>query len=956
MPVEIYLGRFFQHGHERRAFGCFVKDLISRYGDAENLYYVIAEVDADSAAMDLLLISQRSIIIADFKELTAADASEAKHIHIVGKQNGQWEYYISGSAVAKPLGGGAGHDKNPYKQMERIRYAFSDWLVDHSKPITGECWKRNQDLSWIKAWVVFSPGCDGNIEHLDLPWEDIRDHYHWFQVLSLEQLAWEFNCTTNLHFELTERQMSALVEQLGATRLKHLGQVLPEYFPEDLPPAPPSFLFTRPPIARDLVGRDQQTARLLAAIDDSKSRIITVNGFGGVGKTMLVSSVVPTLQTKGYTLRWVECKEKDLTPETLLAAIASEIKEPIKAKFILDKDKNQLVDRLDAALDFLEAGRWMLIFDDFHKVAKPTELDPLFSRVVLRSEKVKILLISRDHPWCLENPAWPAGVVKEISLEGLNKQSIPEFYRALGVSDLDEKQIEFIYQRTNGNPYAMGLLKLLLQTYGWSTAISELPLYSKDQNHWFNSLIEIISKEAQELAFRLSVIRSNITQDLINFLAHNPPKAIPLTQELLDGFVLQADDQPGVIRMHEFLREYLYANLALDKKRKVHLDAGRYFLTIAEQSDNDYLIEDALFEAIHHFDLAQAYSEIQKIASKDYELLHLHGDWDHSYIVANHALKAARTLKSSLEIVRWLTRIAEWEIDHDQIKDASLHLQQAWDHISQISKSKSPELKELREAEIQILLERGRISYYVSDFDQAADYLTQALDVAKEANNPDLQAECLMRIGRVERQRGQFNEANLHFEDVKQMSLATNNKPLFIEAISHLGLIARQQGDYDLARSYFEQAIATAREIGDWQGAEINSSLLADLERRLGNYTQAVTIFRECLEIAKQIGSGVGIRINQGQLAESLIYVGNLDEAAQLLEDVERRCRLAQDSVGMAWTLRRKGLLLKQQGNIEAGNDLIQQGRDLLIEIGSEVYLEDFEKNLGPDQPRLPGI
>jgi tetratricopeptide (TPR) repeat protein len=956
MPVEIYLGRFFQHGHERRAFGCFVKDLVSRYGEVENLFYVIAEVDADSASMDLLLISQRSIIIADFKELTAAEQSDAKHIHLFGKQNGQWEYLIPGSAVAKPLGGGAARDKNPYKQMERIRYAFTDWLVEHSKAIYGERWERKQALARIKAWVVFSPGCDGNTDHLDLPWEDIRDNYHWFRVISLEQLAWEFNCTSNLHFEMTERQMGALVEQLGATRLKHLGQVLPEYFPEDLPPPPLSFLFTRPPIARELVGRDQQITKLLADIDDPTASIVTVNGFGGVGKTMLVSAVVPTMQTKGYTLRWVECKEKDLTLETLLAAIASEIKEPIKAKLILDKDQINLVDRLDIALDFLEAERWVLIFEDFHKVSMPTELEPLLNRVVLRSDKVKILLISRDHPSCLETPAWPPGAVREITLEGLSQESIPTFFEALGVSNLDEKQIEIIYQRTNGNPYAMSLLNILLQKYGWGTSITELPLYNKDQKQWFSSLLDTISKEAQELAFRLSAIRSDLTHNLINFLTHDPLKAVSLTQELLDGFILQTDDQPDVFRMHEFLRAYLYANLTEDKKKKVHSDAGRYFIRAADQSDNIYFIEDALFEAIYHFDLAQSYSEIQKIASKDYELLRLHGDWNHSHTVANHALKAARALKSSLEIVKWLTRVAEWEIDHDQLKDASLHLQQAQDQLSQIGKTKPDQLKGMKEAETQILLERGRISYCVSDFEQAANYLTQALNAAKEAENSVLRAECLMRIGRVERQQGHFDEANLHYEEVRQMSLATENKPLLIEAISHLGLIARQQDDFDQARSYFEQASATAREIGDWRGVDINSSLLADLERRAGNYDLAVTIFRECLKLSKQIGSGVGIRINQGQLAESLIFIGNFNEAAELLEDVERRCMLAQDSVGMAWTLRRKGLLLKQQGDIQAGNTLIQQGIDKLIEIGSEVYILDFEKDLGPDQPRLPGL
>jgi hypothetical protein len=77
MIVEIYLGRLFRHGHERRAFGEFVKVLKKLYGNSDQLFFVVAEVDANSAAMDLLLLAIRAMIIADFKELTAVETKFA---------------------------------------------------------------------------------------------------------------------------------------------------------------------------------------------------------------------------------------------------------------------------------------------------------------------------------------------------------------------------------------------------------------------------------------------------------------------------------------------------------------------------------------------------------------------------------------------------------------------------------------------------------------------------------------------------------------------------------------------------------------------------------------------------------------------------------------------------------------------------------------------------------------
>jgi len=956
MAVEIYLGRLFRHGHERRAFGLFVQDLVARFASSDELYIVVAEVDANTAAMDLLLLSARAIIIADFKELTAAHPADAAHIHISGKENGQWQYSLPGRSDSVGMGGLAGRDKNPYKQMDQMRRKFAEWLAQHAKTITGESWSIPEALRKVQAWAVISPGFDEQTNDLDLPWEQIADQFHWFKVIPLTRLAWEFNCASSPRLEFTARQMQCFMEELGVQRVENLAQILPGVFSWH-PQPPASFLFSRPPLARNLVGRACEQQQLNDLLADPLVSLVCLQGLGGTGKSALAAACTASLPAECRRLRWVECAEKDLTLEALLAAAAAELHDPVKTSLLLDKEGSRLVDRLDAALDYFESEGSLLVFDDYHKVQFKEHLEPLFTRVAARSASLKILLLSREHPEILDCPALPPGAARKIVLEGIQQAEIQQFFAMHGDPPLTFEQLHLVWERTRGNPYAMGLLRSLARKYGWGENVASLRLYQDDRSHWFDSLMDTTGKEARELAARLSVIRSPLTWQMIAFLAHDPQAARQLVSELLDNFILQPGDQPESYQAHEFVREYLYDHLPAARHSKAHLDAGKHYQSLAAQSTDDGFVAEALFEAIYHFDQAGAAVEIQSLASTAFTLLDRHGDSPRAHSVAHRALKAARHLKAPLEISRWLLNVAGWEMEHDQNREARQHLRQALEHLpTTSSKTGALERQQRAELETQIYLEMGRFAYSSTRYESASQHFQRALESVAECQNPGLRAECLMRIGRLERQRDRLEDALANFQQVSQIASQQNDLSLWVQAVSHMGLIARQQQDFTAARQHFSAAIETAQSINDWRGVEINRSLLADLARRQENYAEAAEIFSECLEVSRRIGSGVGIRVNMGQLAETLIYLGELEQAEQMLAEVEERASLAEDGIGLAWTLRRRGLLLKQRGDESGGNALIQQGIAMLKELGSLVYLGDFERDLAPLQPRLPGM
>lgn len=953
MAVEVYKGKLFQHGHERRALGRFLQQFERRFKGADDvLYMMVIEVDVNSAAIDLLLLSPKAIIIADLKELTAATESDAEQIHVKGKSSGSWEYSVPGKADFHTLGGTANSEKNPYKQIEKMRYRFSDWLGPKLSTILGKLWRKEDVLDVLGGWAVLSPGFDGQTQEIELPWDEIHRKHDWFRIISLGDLAWEFHCTTDLRFELTERQMHYLVEELGATRINNLGEVLPTYFPSELPPVPPSFLFTRLPQFSHLIGRDQELTDIMAWVTEPSVSVISVKGMGGIGKTSLLGRVIKETETAGWQSRYVACREKELTVETFLAAIATEIEDRVLAHYILDKE-NQILDRLDAGLDHLERQKTLLLLDDFQKVTAAEDVAKIVRRIPPRSSRLKIIISSREHPSIIDHPELLA-LVREKSLHGLLKDNIVMLFDDQQATITDRERLDWVWDRTAGNPYAIGLLKPLISKYGWSSIVTELPLYQSDQDQWFASLVETLNSDALNLARRLSVIRTEIPLQLIAHLNHDPQRAILLAYELVNKFIIQESELKNRFSMHDFIREYLYDGLKdLKQRAKAHLDAAKFYARLADNTEYEYQAGEALYEALYHFERGGQDEEVLALAERAFLPLYNQGDWDRAHIISAMALKAARAKGRPIEIARWLVYIANWEFEHDQIKQAGLHLQQGLDQLPKLgSKTSTQEKQTIFEIKANIVMEKGRIAYYVSDFDLAQNHLREALTIIKETENKHLLSECLMRIARIERQKGDYTDSREHFEEARRIAGEIHDHQILLQAISHLGLIARQEKDYKLAQVLFDEAYEHAKLIGDWRGMETNQSLKANLAQRQGDYATAAAMFQDCLNESRRVGDGLAIRISLGQLAEALIRMDKLEEAKPYLDEVDTRTQSIGDGVGIACTMHRKGLFQKKQGNILEGDNLIHQAIEKLREIGSEVYIQDFEKDLEPSQSR----
>jgi tetratricopeptide (TPR) repeat protein len=941
MTVEVYIGKNFHTSHERDTFGRFLQEMVDCFEESEELYIVAVEPEINTSSLDLFVITERALITVELKRLSMA--SDKKDITLQATESAPWKYLTPASIYTV---GGSHNTGNPYRQVNTKRHRISDWLRDHSAYLPGGPWPARDAGHRYLSWVVLDPGFNPNTSTLDLPF----DRNSWFKLLSLDQLRYEIGIAAVDDLFLRTDQMRQLAELLGA-RTTNLKQYLPSY----TPPAPHISFFNRQPLPGHLIGRQDECTQLLQCCQDPAVKVTVIEGFGGSGKTELAAWLCQKAASSGQRVLWVDCPEREVTDESFLAAIAADVKNPQRSGFIIDKEKRSLSDRMDAALSFLEEQPTLIVLDDFHKIKPHNGIDRLLNHLVKRSQNINVLITTRDHPACLDNPAWPPGVFREITISGLQQADIAPFFALSSPDLLTEDQVRMIYERTSGNPRAMNMLRIIMKKRSWSSTSSTLPLYtaSESESAWFASLMEVVTADASELAFTLSVVRGPLSQRLIAFMGHQgADKAAELVGELLEKYILQPAG-PEHFALYEFVREYLCDQLPEKKKTRAHKDAGRYFSTFSsEQPDQNRA--GLLYEAVYHLHQAKSWEDLLPIGEEAFQRLVKAGDWDRAQTAALCLLDAARAANNHQQQSAWLVRIADRELDQDRIKEAGRRLQEALDLLPKLGLKADPEQKQkVQQIEAHIQLQKGRLAYAVSDFATANRYFDRTLEIARILQDGRLEADCLVRIGRIERQQGHAMRAEGHFQEAARIAEQIQDQRLLVEVISHLGLIARKRGSTAEAQRLFEQAYHKAVEIGDKEALEINRSLLGDLALRARDYARAALIFRECLEVSRQLGNGKGIRVNLGQLGETLIFLGAFDEAQTLLSEAWQRCEQAGDGIGMAWTLKRSGQLAKAQGKIEEGDRLIHEGMALLETLGNTVYLEDFKAALGPVQVGL---
>ncbi|MGC9358146.1 MAG: AfsR/SARP family transcriptional regulator, partial [Anaerolineae bacterium] len=321
-----------------------------------------------------------------------------------------------------------------------------------------------------------------------------------------------------------------------------------------------------PASSTPFVGRQAEIDQIKALLTSSDSRIVTLVGPGGMGKTRLA------LQTAREALK--DFRDGvffvPLAPLSTSGLLIQAIADALDFPFFQRESESPR----DQLLNYLREKKLLLVLDNFeHLIA----VAPLLSDVVRAAPGVTLLVTSRERlnlhgEWVFKIPGMrvpESSSVEELTEYGAVQLFIQSARRAAGHFDLTDENREDVVricQLVAGSPLGIELSASWARLLApreivaeiehsldfLTTSLRDLPERHRSLRAVFEHSWHLLENEEQALFRRLSIFRGGFTREAAREVAE---ASLLHLSSLVDKSVLRRDPV-GRYELHELLRQY----------------------------------------------------------------------------------------------------------------------------------------------------------------------------------------------------------------------------------------------------------------------------------------------------------------------------------------------------------------------------------------------------------------
>jgi predicted ATPase/class 3 adenylate cyclase/Tfp pilus assembly protein PilF len=211
-----------------------------------------------------------------------------------------------------------------------------------------------------------------------------------------------------------------------------------------------------------------------------------------------------------------------------------------------------------------------------------------------------------------------------------------------------------------------------------------------------------------------------------------------------------------------------------------------------------------------------------------------------------------------------------------------------------------------------------------------------ALDLHREIGNRAAEGIALGNLGTLHHDLGQLDEARAAYEAALAIHRDAGSVLQQAITLGNLGLLVSQQGNHDEAVAHYRTALSIHREIGNRRGVGVILKQMGQLEHALGYLARAEAGYNEALAIFREIENR---RFEGGVLddiSEIMIDQCRLQTALELTERSEQILRDIDDPLSLAEVLCTKGRALAGLGDAAAAGALLVEAEAIATRLGAK--------------------
>jgi predicted ATPase/tetratricopeptide (TPR) repeat protein/transcriptional regulator with XRE-family HTH domain len=681
------------------------------------------------------------------------------------------------------------------------------------------------------------------------------------------------------------------------------------------------------------VGRQRELQQIAGYLRDPGSRLVSIVGMGGMGKTRLAIKAAEQMSDEHEIDDGVVfiSLEEDGAPEPLAVTLLAALALPL----------DRYLDPRDQLLRYLAERKCLLILDNFeHRLG---EVDLLVD-ILEAAPDVRLLATSR----------LPLGlrVEQRVPLEGLDytgekvtggsesseeesaatvpADSVQIFVQAarrvlpgFALTSGNEPDILRICRSVEGLPLALELAASWVRVMDCgaiaaaidrslemlASTARDLPDRHRSIEGVLGESWRLLTDREQELLAQLTVFHGSFSMQAAEGIAGISPVEIAI---LLDKGLLHraAGDR---YRLHQLLRQFAAAaariiprvDLAAVQARHssyyLHLLAGsedalygpnarnaadvlrpkrgnlhEAWLWAAEHEEWDRLT-GTLEAAVRLWDLTASFTEAESLLAS-------------SIASVRQSLNETRT--GTVIISRLLTRLLVWQA----------HVLEARGHIDDAVQTGQDAQRQAQigsdaEGEAMAKSVLGELLPHRNEFAAAMNNLQAACRYFEEHHQRRWLARSLSRLGTAYWRAGEYGPAAEHLERARGLQETLHDLWELARVSSALAGVAFEQGDLSEARVHAEAALRLYEACGDRRSVAAMRGNLALLYKELGRFEEALDHNQHDLEMSLEVGDRHDIAMALGNRAEILQDAGRSEESLACLQEALQ----IEERLGNTW-------------------------------------------------------
>lgn len=667
------------------------------------------------------------------------------------------------------------------------------------------------------------------------------------------------------------------------------------------------------------IGREVEVRRVVAYFTDGQTRLVTLTGPGGIGKTRLALQVATKLHDTYPDGVWFIALADLKHPMHVITEIATALALPLKST----------QDVMEQVISYLSGKTLLLVLDNFEHLMET-------------SQDVKTLLVRCPTLHCLATSREPLKVAGEqrfivpplsVPSEDVDSEALRR-YESVQLFLARAEAVAPDFQLTTDNAEAIGAicrtvdglslaielaaarvramtpqhildrLKVLFDNPPankpstlLSTSDRDVPARHQTLNSVIDWSYELLEPEEQLLLCQLALFSGGFFLEAAEVVCsstctQSETETIDLIFNLHDKSLLMIEEDLTRTRYRLPIPVQLYLREKQPPigSREAH---AHYYLTLAqeqgrklegpEQSDtlSEMAIELDNFRAV--FEFAQANNEwllFGQLAVALSEFFYIRGLWNEGL----GWLKQAETeLNQRLGEHKELGDAAETDemSFHLTVADLRVALAKFYNErqecgtARQLCEDALQVFRAIRQqlGVIKALNRLGIIARYQENLEEADIHFTEALELARILDDKWHIAFSLNNLGLTAYDRRHFEEAKLRYTESLHLARELEDKPGIAYALNNLGKTANQQGLREEARHYYTESLRLTGEPSTSSAGLLY--LLDSLGKealRHGEYEEARRCYTESLAYRKENGS-------THEIADSLYQFGQLAHA-----------------------------------------------------------------------------